>query len=165
LNGRTSGDEIGSLTCKGSSAVDYFICSSNVFKLISSLNVHEFCPLLSDAHNPISLTLFFNVLENDEEIYFKKNTILWSEKKQTEYIQSLNMDKINAIEESLNNLQSSTNTIKQEHIDDLVNSISTFFTDHAKDVFGEKITSNREICYKNKRAQRALERSPESEDF
>jgi len=60
------------------------------------------------------------------------------------------MDKINAIEGSLNNLQSTTNTIKQEHIDDLVNSISTFFTDHAKDVFGEKITSNRENCYKNK---------------
>ena len=57
------------------------------------------CPLLSDAHNHIRLTLSFNVLENDEVIYFKKNTILWNEKKQTEYIQSLNMDKINAIEE------------------------------------------------------------------
>ena len=31
-------------------------------------------------------------------LHFKKSTILWNEKKQTEYIQSLNMDKINAIE-------------------------------------------------------------------
>jgi len=145
LNGRTGGDKIGSLTCKGSSAVDYFICSPNVFKLISSLNVHDFYPLLSDAHNPISLTLSFNVLENDEKIYFKKNPILWNEKKQTEYIQSLNMDKINAIEKSLNNLKSTTNTIKQEHIDELVNSISTFFTDHAKYVFGEKNVKQRDL--------------------
>jgi len=68
----------------------------NWFRLL--LHVHAFCPLLSDAHNPISLKLSFNVLENDKDIYFKKNKILWNEKKQTKYIQSLIMDKINAIE-------------------------------------------------------------------
>jgi len=36
--------------------------------IISSLNVDDLCPLLSDGHTPIGRKRFFNIRENDEDI-------------------------------------------------------------------------------------------------
>lgn len=58
LNGRTASDKGKGLpTCKGTSTVDYFICSSNINPLISEFFVDTFCPLLSDVHCPVVLEL------------------------------------------------------------------------------------------------------------
>jgi hypothetical protein len=57
LNGRTKGDLLGNTTSHDVSTIDYFTCSSNIFSTIDSLNVIEFCPLLSDVHTPIYLNI------------------------------------------------------------------------------------------------------------
>ena len=58
VNGRKTGDPFGKLTCfkwNGNSVVDYLITSSSVFKNISSFEVGEFLPWLSD-HCPLYFT-------------------------------------------------------------------------------------------------------------
>lgn len=44
LNGRTLGDLTGKFTChtmRGSSVVDYFICSNSLSNIVLSMNVHD----------------------------------------------------------------------------------------------------------------------------
>jgi len=60
LNGRTNRDYTGNVTCKGASAVDYCVCTSNIFKYVLSLNVLDFSPLLSDVHSPIEVLCNFH---------------------------------------------------------------------------------------------------------
>jgi hypothetical protein len=55
LNGRTKGDHKGRVTCKGVSAIDFFIITTSMFKVITHLNVLEFCHLYSDAHSPVEI--------------------------------------------------------------------------------------------------------------
>ena len=57
LNGRTNGDLIGKFTCKNVSTVDYFVCTSNMFKFVDNLIAYDFCHMYSDVHCPISLLL------------------------------------------------------------------------------------------------------------
>ena len=58
INGRKTGDPFGKYTCfkwNGNSVVDYLITSSSVFKKISTFEVGEFLPWLSD-HCPLYFT-------------------------------------------------------------------------------------------------------------
>jgi exonuclease III len=57
-NGSVPGDRQGSYTCyggKGSSVVDYFICDSSLFNIVSRMNVHP--PKFGSIHSPISVHL------------------------------------------------------------------------------------------------------------
>ena len=59
LNGRKIGDSIGNLTCRkynGSSTVDYFIGSTELFNNVRYMEVHDWLPCLSD-HCPVSVCL------------------------------------------------------------------------------------------------------------
>lgn len=81
-NGRTNGDLSGKPTCKGISCVDYFICNANVFKCIDSCDVLYYCPLYSDAHNAVCLTLNFLGESTPEERFFGEPLIkLWDNSK------------------------------------------------------------------------------------
>ena len=65
LNGRTPDDDgqVSSfMTCKDKSVIDYFICSSTLFQFDQTLNVLEFCNMLSDSHTPVSLSMKFRGL-------------------------------------------------------------------------------------------------------
>ena len=63
MNGRVGSDSnIGELTCRNASAVDYFICSPN-------LTVLDFSKCFSDVHTPLSIIFESNVFEDsDSEI-------------------------------------------------------------------------------------------------
>ncbi|CAG2208866.1 unnamed protein product [Mytilus edulis] len=78
VNGRI-GDNSGHFTCKNASVVDYNICSPCFLKLIENFSVLETNTLFSDIHNPLSLTVKAEVVENkvvvDEPSHEKiKNT-------------------------------------------------------------------------------------------
>ena len=58
-NGRKSGDLFGHYTCfrwNGNSVVDYLVTSSSVFKKVSTFEVADFFPWLSD-HSPLYFTI------------------------------------------------------------------------------------------------------------
>ena len=54
LNGRCHNDkDLGKLTCKNASVVDYVICTDELFNRIADFYVDQFDPLLYDIHCPI----------------------------------------------------------------------------------------------------------------
>ena len=58
MNGRVGSDiNIGELTCRNASAVDYFICTTSLIKCIDDLTVLDFSKCCSDVHTPLSITL------------------------------------------------------------------------------------------------------------
>jgi hypothetical protein len=60
LNGRM-GEQSGNLTCKNASVVDYFVVSTDLLPFCVSVDVHEFDPLLSDVHCPVSLCMSLEI--------------------------------------------------------------------------------------------------------
>ena len=57
MNGQVGSDSnIGELTCRNASAVDYFICSPNFIKCIDDLTVLDFSKCCSDVHTSLSFT-------------------------------------------------------------------------------------------------------------
>ena len=76
MNGRVGSDSnIGELTCRNASAVDYFICSPNFIKCIDDLTVLDFSKCFSDVHTPLSITFESNVFEDsDSDINALENT-------------------------------------------------------------------------------------------
>ena len=94
-NGRFGADKgIGKITVYnrngGTSAVDYALASGNLCKLIRDFEVDDFCPLLSDVHCPVILSLGVNesitveeVEEDEEDTTFVKFT--WDDGKQSNF--------------------------------------------------------------------------------
>jgi hypothetical protein len=68
MKGRVGSDSnIGELTCRNASAVDYFICSPNFIKCIVDLTVLELSKCFSDVHTPLSITFESNVFVDGDK--------------------------------------------------------------------------------------------------
>ncbi|XP_060554602.1 uncharacterized protein LOC132715603 [Ruditapes philippinarum] len=149
LNGRTNMDIPGKTTCKGTSTVDYFICNSNCFKQIVSLNVLDFCPLMSDVHNPVELKLSFELSKCS--VQMEKPTIkLWDSTKTNEFLNKIDVNEIQNINETLDNFEVNNN-FTQENADIITETISSLFSNTSREIFGhtkikdinnKKITNN-----------------------
>ena len=64
LNGRLGSDKNrGATTCRSASTADYFICDTKLFPFTVNLYMYvdNYCPLLSDVHNPVILEIDFNL--------------------------------------------------------------------------------------------------------
>ena len=77
--------DIGLFTCKGSSVVDFVICSPIFFKIIQEFSVLEISKLYSDVHSPIHLTLeckdkHVDIIEGEPRLMNKKRKRWGSEK-------------------------------------------------------------------------------------
>ena len=85
LNGRAARDKgKGLLTCKNSTMVDYFVCSSNLIPKVSDFCVEDFCEILSDVHCPVFLELIFEKKSCTETTESSSNEVkikLWDQKK------------------------------------------------------------------------------------
>jgi hypothetical protein len=57
MNGRLGKDQIGNLTCRNASVVDYCLRNVNVLERLVDLEILEFSTLFSDVHTPFTLTL------------------------------------------------------------------------------------------------------------
>lgn len=104
LNDRTSGNITGIATRKSRSTIDYFICNSALFDDVVSLNVLDFCLLLSDVHNRIELRLKFKtdkiaVSKENEEAHVS----IWDRTTSDEFMKKFNLYKVRILEEKLDN--------------------------------------------------------------
>jgi len=146
LNGRTVGDLIGNATSNGVSTVDYFISSPNLFPLIESMCVHDFCPLLSDVHNPISLKFDINPLYKctckDEP---ESMPTLWDKTETETFIQNVKEEEINMIYTNLCQLQDLVN-IEQSEIDQAVADLGKIYIQAAENSFKPKIKRKENTC-------------------
>ena len=67
MNGGVGYDSnIGELTCRNASTVDYLICTSNFIKCIDDLTIADFSKCFSDDHTPLSFTFESNAYENSD---------------------------------------------------------------------------------------------------
>lgn len=146
LNGRTVGDLIGKVTSNDVSTIDYFISSANLLPTIDSLYVHEYCPMLSDVHCAVSLTLNIDpkYICCCQKITERKQKV-WDKSKAEAFIQNINIDEVNKLDENLDQLQNREN-VNQVDIDKLVEHVSAIFSSSAEESFGTFKTKVTENC-------------------
>ena len=138
LNGRTDGDNLsGACTCKNVSCIDYFLCSSNILPVVKYLQVHNFCSLLSDAHNPVSLKLNLNVLIQNSNISnsMGSHKRLWDASKVEKYTASFDQQSVDNLISNLSELET-CETVQQSDIDTIVGSLNSMFIIAAEGTFG-----------------------------
>jgi hypothetical protein len=138
LNGRTKGDQTGKTTCKGVSCVDYFVCSSNMFNCVDTLEVKEFCPLMSDVHNAISISFNFTHISKSSCSTLQGNTQsirLWDNAKRDNFENALDPNLVNCIYRRLCDIENTEN-FEPSSINDIVKSISDLFMSSAEKTFG-----------------------------
>ena len=67
MNGGVGSDSnIGELTCRNASTVDYLICTPNFIKCIDDLTIADFSKCFSDVHKPLSFTFESTAYENSD---------------------------------------------------------------------------------------------------
>ena len=142
-NGRVGSDaNVGDLTCKNASIVDYVIMSSDMFNHLMSFHILDFNELYSDVHCPINIV--FNISHNLK--YEHNNTcinkgkvhnstsIQWDASKAEELINCIQDDKISSIHSNLTNLFSNIEKVDINDIDRIVNETSSLMTESASKV-------------------------------
>lgn len=141
LNGRTQGDELGNVTCKGSSTIDYFTCNTEFFKYCNSLKVSDFCDILSDSHNPVSMSLDFCIDVNRAEHTQcdEPKVKLWDSQRQNSFCENLSVDQIKKIENLLNSIQIS-GSFSQTEADHVVSELCNLFQSNCEKTFGYQTT-------------------------
>ena len=141
VNGRVGEDAgIGYLTCKNASVVDYFICSPKLFPIIVAFKIDTFDPTLSDAHNPVSLSLgaYPYPNENTSDLPERKPQCgkpiprpKWDIDKGKDFVKNINVDEINALLEGLEVADSSGN-VTGDLINNIVTGIENTFNTSAR---------------------------------
>ncbi|MEW8547740.1 MAG: reverse transcriptase domain-containing protein, partial [Candidatus Thiodiazotropha sp.] len=141
LNGRLGATENNKrYTCKDRSTVDYFLSTSEMFRILSNLNVHDFDSLYSDAHCALSV----NVIALDGNVSCRckhtsvakmRKTKLWDPRKAESFVDNLDRDSLSNIISKLT-LLSESNVKEQNDIDAIVNDIGNLFEISAKSTFG-----------------------------
>ena len=141
VNGRLGSDKnIGNPTCNDVSTIDYVICTPDLLPNLTDFTVHNFCPLLSDKHRPISVNLNMtkpppdnntdttNTDETNTNTHYTR--CKWDSNKKGEYTQNFDMSKINNISNNLSTLNVGEVTLPM--IDSLTQGLNELFIDPAK---------------------------------
>ena len=141
LNGRLGNDrDVGKLTFRDTSLIDYTIASANCFKLINSFSAEKTDRLFSDGHSFLkwSLKPFENPFQTTSNDKSKNptshsNQTKWDKRKASEYNTNIDINQLNQITNSLQNLEASPETIVK-----LTNDINTLMNDAAIKTFPTK---------------------------
>ena len=160
LNGRTNRNSNICNTCKNLSTVDYFLVSPEMFQHVDSLIVSDFCGLLSDAHNPVSLTLTIShTIQTARSDTYTERIRLWDSENSKNFLAHLDENKLGSI---LNNIIDLENrqTILQKDIDYIAESLSATFKSTAVNSFGMIRENTNSNCNKpphwfNRKCKRA----------
>ena len=124
-------------TCKDSSVIDYFLCSSSLFHVLCDLEVLDFSSLYSDAHCPISLTLQRCLLPSNTEIPTANKTKirLWNHDKSNRFLENLDRSELIKIESKLSSMKGETE-LQQHDVDRVIMQINSLFEKCAEKSFG-----------------------------
>lgn len=143
LNGRLGRDQlVGNNTCRNASCVDYFISSVNMFPYLKDLFVDEFCMLLSDVHNPVTLRLSYTqntsltthsieTLDNDTD-----RIKLWDRNDPECFIENIDIVKISELESKIDFL-SGRESVENCDIDYIATEIAMVFCNSAEKSYGK----------------------------
>ena len=141
VNGRLGEDSINPrLTCKDSSTIDYFICSSKLVHYLNDFSVFNFSPLFSDSHSAISLNINVQYAQknttNHDHSNAKERIKLWDCDKAHLFEANCDRLKIQSISDQLECM--SHNSISKTEIDTVVKDIECLFQTTSNATFGTK---------------------------
>ena len=136
LNGRCN-EANRKTTCKNVSTIDYFVSSPNMLPLLQTLYVHEFCPLLSDSHNAVSLvmTVFFSREQTTSAEKIKKQPKLWSSDKTDDFINNFDVDRIREPSGRLSEFHNKDGIVHDD-MNSFVNSLNSVYVENCITTFG-----------------------------
>ena len=137
MNGRCTEDS-GKTTCKSVGAIDYFVSSPYILPLLQTLYVHDFCPLLSDSHNAVSLvvmTVFCSRVKTTSAENIKKQPKLWCPEKTDAFVNNFDVNKIVELSNRLSELCGRNDKV-QDDMNPLVNSSNNVYIENCKQTFG-----------------------------
>lgn len=149
LNGRVGNDKnIGKLTCRNASVVDYCICSPELLFSIYDFDVLDTSKLYSDIHSPILVTFKTDNVNRIHENFNPKgngidtqNIKPWDNEKVNEFINNIDINKISLLEQKLI-VQSNENDITAETIDSLLNDLKDILLNSASETLGIRVIKN-----------------------
>ena len=160
-NGRVGSDiNVGDLTCKNASIVDYVIVSPDLLNCLLSFHIFDFNELYSDVHCPLNV-VFKISCDSDENCYDYKNRedsscseyAKWDASKAEELVNYIDDDKINSLDCTLNDLLCNINNVNLSHINEIVNETSNLMTESAKKLNIIKYKRNNSIFTQRKKNQ------------
>ena len=159
INGRTKQDEnIGKVTCKGTSVVDYILLKADTKLNIEDFEVKDFSVLISDVHSPVCISISnnekgeysTNMLNDNCNEYIVDRCILdgsfnnisipgkWDDKKIDKYKTEIEKQNIDEIITSLNSIindikdKNQNYTTLKDDIENVTELLSNKLTEAAK---------------------------------
>ncbi|VDI28266.1 Hypothetical predicted protein [Mytilus galloprovincialis] len=144
LNGRMGRDQnIGRFTCRNASVVDYCISSPGLLKSFKDFEVLDSSKLLSDVHNPISVTFYCNknvVNDHAENVDCNShdNTVKkinrWDSEKIKDFQNNIDVEKIVELEYKLCNTD--LNDVNKNVINTFIGDLCNIFVRCGQATFG-----------------------------
>ena len=148
MNGRLGKDQIGNLTCRNASVVDYCLSNVHFLERLVDLEILEFSPLFLDVHTPFTLTLKKehshcedadpDVIPNESSTEKVKK---WEQEKSSIFQNNIDIDQLNFIISKLEN-------VDQQNVNQ--NYIGQVLLDSAKQTFGVKSVNTNYSRKKNR---------------
>lgn len=129
---------IGRLTYKNSSTVDYVLASTYTIEFIREFAVLDFCNLYSDVHNPISFSFSHcKNLSTNECIGENQPTVkLWSADKAQDFCKNIDTSAVDAIQLDLEEMSVCVNNVYKTSVTTITTKICNVFHKAASDTFG-----------------------------
>ena len=155
LNGRAGTDkEIGKLTCKNTSIVDYCIGNLEFLKLVSEFLILDYSTILSDVHNPLAVCLCTNSLKeanseqgvNDIELV-REIPGRWDDSCKDLFINNI-LNQEREIENIIDRLKHDSRD-DMSFVNEIIMELCDIFTESAKMSFGVKKENNEFNLKKN----------------
>ena len=141
VNGRVGKDRnIGRLTCKNSSVVDYMLCSPELFSQIHDFEVKEFRMEFSDAHCPISVSI---CMENEGDPEHMEETASdtvkmpikarWLENNKQNFINNLSENDIEEVNTEMEGILTNIKETSLESVEQLVEKVNNILLKSANE--------------------------------
>ena len=126
VNGRVGADEgIGQFTTRNNSVVDYCLAPAHFFSNFLSFEIHEYNPLISDVHCPITFELEANINKDVENFKnFTKPHSKWDPTKADIYVTNFKQMNLVDIENKVTKLSIEPSP---ESLNDTISSINRIF--------------------------------------
>ena len=169
INGRAKQDQnIGKVTCKGTSVVDYILLKADTRLNIEDFEVKDFSVLISDVHSPVCISISndekgaysTNRLNDNSNEYIVDQSILdgnfnnisipgkWDDKKTDVYKDEIEKQNINEIITRIKNIINDIKDKKQDYtplkhdIENVTELLSNKLTEAAKITNGQRNIKN-----------------------
>ena len=139
VNGRIGADKgIGQFTTRNGSVVDYLLAPAHYFSHFSTFQVHDFDPLISDVHCPLTFEIKAKSIDDSKDAPEQSTTPIskWDPKQTNKYIENFQQLNLLYIKNKLENLSLEPSSTK---INDLIFDINKIFQQTKLKTFPPKV--------------------------